>query len=226
MAVDNIFEPDHADCILAAGRADIVALGRPRISSIPSGRYEPLPNSGYRGVDVPPQYRNGMAQLAAGNFEREANAQALLRDRAQQVSVAMAAPPFRLASMTFRVRAQSVTGSANTPPASNPEAQQMTPLTGNCLRASRVTSNPPQSAVRYCSRNPSAERFRSKASIDPDWQWINIVDDIDPRVARRPLLGGQNRVMFHEKVHFSKRAAAKPAMVHRPFCTTGWLIGS
>ena len=34
MAVGNIYEPDHANSILAAGRADLVALAR-RISSIP-----------------------------------------------------------------------------------------------------------------------------------------------------------------------------------------------
>ena len=29
MAVGNIYEPDHANSILAAGRADLVALARP-----------------------------------------------------------------------------------------------------------------------------------------------------------------------------------------------------
>src|SRR3546814_13809505 len=31
MAVGNIFEPDHANSILAGGRADLVALGRPHL---------------------------------------------------------------------------------------------------------------------------------------------------------------------------------------------------
>ena len=31
MAVGNIYEPDHANSILAAGRADLVALARPHL---------------------------------------------------------------------------------------------------------------------------------------------------------------------------------------------------
>ena len=44
MAVGNIYEPDHANSILAAGRADLVALARPH-SSTRSGRCAPRPSS-------------------------------------------------------------------------------------------------------------------------------------------------------------------------------------
>ncbi len=70
MAVGNIYEPDHANSILAAGRADLVALARPHLID-PFWTLRAAAQLDYRDVYVPPQYLNGMAQLAR-NLKREA----------------------------------------------------------------------------------------------------------------------------------------------------------
>src|SRR6185369_4293058 len=77
MAVGNIYEPDHANSILAAGRADLVALARPHLID-PFWTLRAAAALDYRDVHVPPQYLNGMAQLAR-NLKREAEAAAALR---------------------------------------------------------------------------------------------------------------------------------------------------
>jgi anthraniloyl-CoA monooxygenase len=77
MAVGNIYEPDHANSILAAGRADLVALARPHLID-PFWTLRAAAQLDYRDVTVPPQYLNGMAQLAR-NLKREAEAAAALR---------------------------------------------------------------------------------------------------------------------------------------------------
>jgi anthraniloyl-CoA monooxygenase len=77
MAVGNIYEPDHANSILAAGRADLVALGRPHLID-PMWTLRAAAALDYRDVHVPPQYLGGQAQLAR-NLKREAEASAALR---------------------------------------------------------------------------------------------------------------------------------------------------
>jgi len=77
MAVGNIYEPDHANSILAAGRADLVALARPHLID-PMWTLRAAAQLDYRGVHVPPQYLNGMSQLAR-NLKREAEMAAALR---------------------------------------------------------------------------------------------------------------------------------------------------
>jgi anthraniloyl-CoA monooxygenase len=77
MAVGNIYEPDHANSILAAGRADLVALARPHLID-PMWTLRAAAQLDYRGIHVPPQYLGGMAQLAR-NLKREAEAAAALR---------------------------------------------------------------------------------------------------------------------------------------------------
>jgi anthraniloyl-CoA monooxygenase len=77
MAVGNIYEPDHANSILAAGRADLVALGRPHLID-PMWTLRAAAALDYRDVHVPPQYLGGQAQLAR-NLKREAEAAAALR---------------------------------------------------------------------------------------------------------------------------------------------------
>jgi anthraniloyl-CoA monooxygenase len=77
MAVGNIYEPDHANSILAAGRADLVALARPHLID-PFWTLRAAAQLDYRDVHVPPQYLNGMAQLAR-NLKRDAEAAAALR---------------------------------------------------------------------------------------------------------------------------------------------------
>jgi anthraniloyl-CoA monooxygenase len=77
MAVGNIFETDHANSILAAGRADLVALGRPHLID-PMWTLRAAAAHEYRGVHVPPAYRGGMSQLAR-NLQRAAEQQAALK---------------------------------------------------------------------------------------------------------------------------------------------------
>jgi len=77
MAVGNIYEPDHANSILAAGRADLVALGRPHLVD-PFWTLRAAAQLDYRDVAIPPQYLNGMAQLAR-NMKRDAEAAAALK---------------------------------------------------------------------------------------------------------------------------------------------------
>ncbi|MGN6848982.1 MAG: oxidoreductase [Sphingomicrobium sp.] len=74
MAVGNIYEPDHANSILAAGRADLVAVARPHLVD-PFWTLRAAAQLDYRDVHVPPQYLNGMSQLAR-NLKREAEANA------------------------------------------------------------------------------------------------------------------------------------------------------
>jgi anthraniloyl-CoA monooxygenase len=77
MAVGNIYEPDHANSILAAGRADLVALARPHLID-PFWTLRAAAALDYRDIHIPPQYLNGMSQLAR-NLKREAEAAAALR---------------------------------------------------------------------------------------------------------------------------------------------------
>jgi anthraniloyl-CoA monooxygenase len=74
MAVGNIYEPDHANSILAAGRADLVALARPHLID-PMWTLRAAATLDYRDVHVPPQYLGGQAQLAR-NLKREAEMRA------------------------------------------------------------------------------------------------------------------------------------------------------
>jgi anthraniloyl-CoA monooxygenase len=72
MAVGNIYETDHANSILAAGRADLVALARPHLVD-PMWTLRAAAGHDYREQWVPPQYLGGMAQLAR-NLQREQEA--------------------------------------------------------------------------------------------------------------------------------------------------------
>jgi anthraniloyl-CoA monooxygenase len=74
MAVGNIYEPDHVNSILAAGRADLVALARPHLID-PMWTLRAAAQQDYRRVAVPPPYLGGMAQLAR-NLAREAELKA------------------------------------------------------------------------------------------------------------------------------------------------------
>jgi anthraniloyl-CoA monooxygenase len=63
MAVGNIYEADHANSILAAGRADLVALARPHLID-PMWTLRQAAAADYRGTFVPPPYLAGQEQLA------------------------------------------------------------------------------------------------------------------------------------------------------------------
>ena len=62
IAVGNIFEGDHANTIIAAGRADLCAVGRPHLAD-PAWTLHEAAKQGYSDVWWPPQYLNGKQQL-------------------------------------------------------------------------------------------------------------------------------------------------------------------
>jgi anthraniloyl-CoA monooxygenase len=62
MAVGAIYEPDHVNSIIAAGRADLCALARPHLAD-PYWTLHAAAQLGYRAMPWPPQYLNGKAQL-------------------------------------------------------------------------------------------------------------------------------------------------------------------
>jgi anthraniloyl-CoA monooxygenase len=62
MAVGNIFEPDHVNSIIAAGRADLCALARPHLAD-PAWTLHAAAQQGFAAIDWPKQYLNGKVQL-------------------------------------------------------------------------------------------------------------------------------------------------------------------
>lgn len=74
MAVGNIFEPDHANGIIAAGRADLCALARPHLAD-PYWTLHAAAQLGYDPADWPKQYLQGKAQYVR-NLQRAMQIQA------------------------------------------------------------------------------------------------------------------------------------------------------
>jgi anthraniloyl-CoA monooxygenase len=72
MAVGNIYEPDHVNSILAAGRADLCALARPHLAD-PNWSLRAAAELGWRGLRPPEPYLAGFAQLAR-NLEKQQQA--------------------------------------------------------------------------------------------------------------------------------------------------------
>jgi len=70
MAVGNIFEPDHVNSILAAGRADLCALARPHLMD-PNWSLRAAAELGYRKLAPPKQYRTGYAQMQRNLARKE-----------------------------------------------------------------------------------------------------------------------------------------------------------
>ena len=62
MAVGNIYEPDHVNSILMAGRADLCCLARPHLSD-PYWTLHSAADLGYTGVGWPKPYHAGRDQL-------------------------------------------------------------------------------------------------------------------------------------------------------------------
>jgi anthraniloyl-CoA monooxygenase len=62
MAVGNIFEPDHVNSILMAGRADLVCLARPHLAD-PYWTLHAAAKLGDRGEAWPQPYYAGRDQL-------------------------------------------------------------------------------------------------------------------------------------------------------------------
>jgi anthraniloyl-CoA monooxygenase len=69
IAVGAIFEADHANSIIAAGRADLCALARPHLAN-PAWTLNEAARTGYTDMPWPKQYLAGKAQLER-NLERE-----------------------------------------------------------------------------------------------------------------------------------------------------------
>ncbi len=62
MAVGNIYEPDHVNSIIAAGRADLCAIARPHLAN-PAWTLEAAARQGYEPQWWPNQYLSGKSQL-------------------------------------------------------------------------------------------------------------------------------------------------------------------
>ncbi|HYI31370.1 MAG TPA: bifunctional salicylyl-CoA 5-hydroxylase/oxidoreductase, partial [Bradyrhizobium sp.] len=77
MAVGNIYETDHVNSILAAGRADLVALARPHLVD-PMWTLHAAAAHEHDDIFVPPPYLGGQAQLAR-NLKRAAETAAALK---------------------------------------------------------------------------------------------------------------------------------------------------
>ena len=75
MAVGNIYEADHVNSILMAGRADICCLARPHLSD-PHWTLRAAASQGYGDQAWPKQYLTGKAQLER-NLERVADMTAI-----------------------------------------------------------------------------------------------------------------------------------------------------
>ncbi len=69
MAVGNIYEPDHVNSVLAAGRADLCLLARPHLG-VPHWTLRAAAELGYADQWWPPQYASGKRQLER-YFERQ-----------------------------------------------------------------------------------------------------------------------------------------------------------
>jgi anthraniloyl-CoA monooxygenase len=69
IAVGAIFEADHANSIIAAGRADLCAVGRPHLADAAWTLHEAA-RIGFTAIAWPKQYLAGKAQLER-NLERE-----------------------------------------------------------------------------------------------------------------------------------------------------------
>ena len=73
MAVGNIYEADHVNSILAAGRADLCCLARPHLTD-QNWTLRMAAEQGYDGVDWPLPYLPGRDQLRR-NLRRQADAE-------------------------------------------------------------------------------------------------------------------------------------------------------
>lgn len=72
IAVGNIFEPDHVNSIIAAGRADLCALARPHLAN-PAWTLNAAAEQKYKEQVWPDPYLSGKSQLER-NLERAAHA--------------------------------------------------------------------------------------------------------------------------------------------------------
>ena len=84
IAVGAIFEADHVNSIIAAGRADLCAIARPHLAN-PSWTYTEAAKIGYTDLNWPKQYFQGKRQLEANTARAQAaTEQALATARARE----------------------------------------------------------------------------------------------------------------------------------------------
>jgi anthraniloyl-CoA monooxygenase len=69
IAVGSIYEADHANSIIAAGRADLCAIARPHLAN-PAWTLSETAKLGFTDIEWPQQYRAGKMQLER-NLERD-----------------------------------------------------------------------------------------------------------------------------------------------------------
>jgi len=62
MAVGNIYEPDHVNSIIAAGRADLCLLARPHLWD-PQWTLRAAAQLGFERIEWPSQYLPGKKQI-------------------------------------------------------------------------------------------------------------------------------------------------------------------
>jgi anthraniloyl-CoA monooxygenase len=74
IAVGAISEADHANSILAAGRADLCAVARPHLAN-PAWTLTEAAKIGYAGVTWPAPYRAAKSQMEAHFARDKAQAQ-------------------------------------------------------------------------------------------------------------------------------------------------------
>jgi anthraniloyl-CoA monooxygenase len=74
LAVGNIYEPDHVNSIIAAGRADLCALARPHLSN-PAWTLEAAARQGYTRQWWPNPYLSGKGQLERNLKRAQAGAE-------------------------------------------------------------------------------------------------------------------------------------------------------
>ena len=72
MAVGNIFEPDHVNGIIAAGRADLCALARAHLAD-PYWTLHAAAKLGYDGLVWPNPYLTGRDQYVRNLLRAEAS---------------------------------------------------------------------------------------------------------------------------------------------------------
>jgi anthraniloyl-CoA monooxygenase len=69
VAVGSIFEADHVNMVIAAGRADLCAVARPHLAD-PAWTLHEAAKIGYDGLAWPPQYLSGRSQFEANLRKR------------------------------------------------------------------------------------------------------------------------------------------------------------
>ncbi len=85
IAVGAIFEADHVNSIIAAGRADLCAIARPHLAN-PAWTLTEAAKIGYPNVSWPPYYRSGKSQMEA-NFSRDKVQQQMQIEQARQAGL-------------------------------------------------------------------------------------------------------------------------------------------